>query len=167
MFQGARRRPACRRPRTHDGLTDAQLINEALTALLARHHRSAGIDEAYEATYAARPLDEAVEWGDLESFRSAAAAPWPVFLGEARCGGANRPGSACRRVVAGCGDSRAGGALSGQLNLVDSPQVGLRSWSSVEGDESVRVSAYVPRPKLPHCLGTMWRDPARTGQGYG
>ena len=58
--------------RTHEGLADAQLIDEALTALLARH-RSAEIDEAYAAAYGAHPLDEADEWGDLESFRSGAA----------------------------------------------------------------------------------------------
>lgn len=59
--------------RTREGATDAELIDEALAALLARH-RSAEIDEAYAAAYTAHPLDEADEWGDLESFRSAAAA---------------------------------------------------------------------------------------------
>lgn len=59
--------------RTHEGVADAQLIDEALTALLARH-RSAEIDGAYAAAYDAHPLAEADEWGDLESFRSGAAA---------------------------------------------------------------------------------------------
>jgi hypothetical protein len=52
--------------------TDANLIDEALTALLERH-RSAEVDPSY-AVYAAHPLDEPDEWGDLESFRRAAAA---------------------------------------------------------------------------------------------
>ena len=51
----------------------AELIDEALTALLARY-RSAEIDAAYVAAYAAHPLDEADEWGDLASFRTAAGA---------------------------------------------------------------------------------------------
>jgi hypothetical protein len=59
--------------RTRDGGTDAELIDDALSALLARH-RSAEIDEAYAIAYAAHPLDEADEWGDLDSFRSGAAA---------------------------------------------------------------------------------------------
>lgn len=59
--------------RTRDGITDAELIDEALAALLARH-RSAEIDEAYAAAYTAHPLDEPDEWGDLDSFRSAATA---------------------------------------------------------------------------------------------
>lgn len=59
--------------RTHDGMSDAELIDDALSALLARY-RSAEIDEAYAAAYAAHPLDEVDEWGDLESFRRAAAA---------------------------------------------------------------------------------------------
>jgi hypothetical protein len=52
-------------------LNDAALIDEALTALLARH-REAKIDAAY-AAYDAHPLDEADEWGDLSAFRAAAA----------------------------------------------------------------------------------------------
>ena len=59
--------------RTRAGGTDAELIDDALTALLARH-RSAAIDEAYAIAYAAHPIDEADEWGDLDSFRNAAAA---------------------------------------------------------------------------------------------
>jgi hypothetical protein len=54
------------------GLTDAALLDEALTALLVRH-RAAEIDAAYDA-YDAHPLDEPDDWGDLASFRSAAAA---------------------------------------------------------------------------------------------
>lgn len=51
---------------------DATLLDAALAALIARHRR-AEVDAAY-ATYDDRPLSEADEWGDLESFRSAAAA---------------------------------------------------------------------------------------------
>lgn len=58
--------------RTHGSSTDAELIDAALTSLLARH-RSAEIDEAYAAAYAAQPLDAADDWGDLASFREAAA----------------------------------------------------------------------------------------------
>jgi hypothetical protein len=54
------------------GLTDSALLDEALAALLVRH-RAAEIDAAYSA-YDEHPLDEADEWGDLASFRSAAAA---------------------------------------------------------------------------------------------
>jgi hypothetical protein len=54
------------------GLTDAALLDEALTALLARH-RNAEIDVAY-AAYDAHPLGERDEWGDLGAFRPAAAA---------------------------------------------------------------------------------------------
>ena len=52
--------------------TDAALIDEALRALLASH-RAAEIDASY-AAYDEHPLDEPDEWGDLESFRRAAAA---------------------------------------------------------------------------------------------
>ena len=58
-------RELCRRP------TDAALLDEALAAVIARH-RIAVIDAAYEA-YDAHPIDEPDEWGDLGSFRSAAA----------------------------------------------------------------------------------------------
>jgi hypothetical protein len=58
--------------RTRAGVTDAALIDEALGALLARH-RAAEVDAAY-AAYDEHPLDEADEWGDLASFREAAAA---------------------------------------------------------------------------------------------
>jgi len=54
------------------GLTDAALIDRALAALLAQH-RAAEIDAAY-AVYDSVPLDQADEWGDLASFRSAAGA---------------------------------------------------------------------------------------------
>ena len=54
------------------GVTDAVLIDEALSALLSRH-RAAEIDASYTA-YDEHPLDEADDWGDLASFRRAAAA---------------------------------------------------------------------------------------------
>jgi len=53
-------------------LNDAALLDEALKALLARH-RDSEIDSAYVA-YDEHPLDEADAWGDLASFREAAAA---------------------------------------------------------------------------------------------
>jgi hypothetical protein len=52
-------------------LNDAALLDEALSALVAKH-RQVEIDAAY-AAYDERPLDEADEWGDLASFREAAA----------------------------------------------------------------------------------------------
>jgi hypothetical protein len=58
--------------RARSGATDAALIDEALAALLARH-RSAEVDASY-AAYDEHPLDEPDEWGDLASFRRAAAA---------------------------------------------------------------------------------------------
>jgi hypothetical protein len=54
------------------GLTDSVLLDEALAALLAQH-RSAEIDAGY-AAYDEHPIDEPDEWGDLASFRTAAAA---------------------------------------------------------------------------------------------
>lgn len=54
------------------GRTDAVLIDEALRALLDRH-RAAEVDSSY-AAYDEHPLDERDEWGDLASFRQAAAA---------------------------------------------------------------------------------------------
>ena len=54
------------------GSTDAALIDEALAALLARH-RAAEVNASY-AVYDEHPLDEPDEWGDLASFRRAAAA---------------------------------------------------------------------------------------------
>lgn len=53
-------------------LTDAALLDEALAALLDRH-RAAEIDAAY-AVYDEHPLEEPDAWGDLASFRDAAAA---------------------------------------------------------------------------------------------
>ena len=58
--------------RVRAGITDAALVDEALTALLARH-RAAEVDAAY-AAYDQHPLDEPDAWGDLASFRQAAAA---------------------------------------------------------------------------------------------
>lgn len=52
--------------------SDSVLFDEALGALLGNHRR-AEIDRAYSA-YDEHPVDEADEWGDLASFRSAAAA---------------------------------------------------------------------------------------------
>jgi hypothetical protein len=53
------------------GATDAALVDEALAALLARY-RCAEVDASY-AAYDEHPLDEPDEWGDLASFRRAAA----------------------------------------------------------------------------------------------
>jgi antitoxin MazE5 len=53
------------------GVTDAALIDEALSALLAQH-RSAEIDAGYTA-YHQHPADQSDEWGDLASWRSGAA----------------------------------------------------------------------------------------------
>ena len=58
--------------RARSGATDAALIDAALEALLARH-RAAEVDASY-AAYDEHPLDEPDEWGDLASFRRAAAA---------------------------------------------------------------------------------------------
>lgn len=55
------------------GATDAALIDEALGALVARY-RAAEIDALYAAAYESRPIDEPDAWGDLASFRDAAAA---------------------------------------------------------------------------------------------
>ena len=54
------------------GITDAALVDEALQALLLRH-RSVEVDASY-AAYDEHPIDEPDEWGDLASFRRAAAA---------------------------------------------------------------------------------------------
>jgi hypothetical protein len=54
------------------GSTDAKLLDEALRALLASH-RSGEIDASY-AAYEDHPLDEPDDWGDLATFREAAAA---------------------------------------------------------------------------------------------
>ena len=53
-------------------LADSALIDEALAAVLART-RTAEIEAAY-AAYDRFPLDTSDEWGDLASFRRAAAA---------------------------------------------------------------------------------------------
>ena len=53
-------------------LNDAALLDAALEALLARH-RAAEVDASY-AAYDEAPLDGKDEWGDLASFRQAAAA---------------------------------------------------------------------------------------------
>jgi hypothetical protein len=54
------------------GASDSVLVDEALRSLILRH-RSAELDTEY-AAYDTHPLDEPDEWGDLESFRRAAAA---------------------------------------------------------------------------------------------
>ncbi|MFV0405995.1 MAG: type II toxin-antitoxin system VapB family antitoxin [Propioniciclava sp.] len=57
--------------RIRSGLTDAALVDEALAALVARH-QAAEVDASY-AAYDEHPLDEPDDWGDLASFRRAAA----------------------------------------------------------------------------------------------
>lgn len=54
------------------GLPDSALFDAALAALV-RASRSAEIDAAY-AAYDEHPLDEPDDWGDLATFRDAAAA---------------------------------------------------------------------------------------------
>jgi len=54
------------------GTQDSALLDAALAALLALH-RAAELDAGY-AVYDALPLDQQDEWGDLASFRDAAAA---------------------------------------------------------------------------------------------
>lgn len=56
----------------HTGVTDASLVDEALGALIARY-RSVEVDATY-AAYDEHPLGERDAWGDLETFRRAAAA---------------------------------------------------------------------------------------------
>ena len=51
--------------------TDAALVDEALRAVLAEH-RAAEVDASYEASDT-QPLGEPDEWGDLASWRAAAA----------------------------------------------------------------------------------------------
>jgi hypothetical protein len=58
--------------RTLSTLTDAALLDQALTALLDRH-RAVEIDVAYVA-YDEHPLEAPDAWGDLASFRESAAA---------------------------------------------------------------------------------------------
>jgi antitoxin MazE5 len=57
--------------RLRPNVPDAALLDEALEALIA-HHRAAEIDATYGG-YDEHPLDESDEWGDLASFREAAA----------------------------------------------------------------------------------------------
>lgn len=56
----------------HSTLTDATLIDKALGALAAQD-RAVEIDAAYAADDE-RPLEQSDAWGDLASFREAAAA---------------------------------------------------------------------------------------------
>lgn len=58
--------------RVRSDSTDAALLDAALEALLARE-RAVEIDAAYRA-YDERPIDTKDDWGDLASFREAAAA---------------------------------------------------------------------------------------------
>jgi hypothetical protein len=58
--------------RARPDATDAVLLDEALEALVLRH-RVAEINASY-AAYDEHPLDEVDEWGDLATFREAAAA---------------------------------------------------------------------------------------------
>jgi hypothetical protein len=58
--------------RARSELPDSALLDEALGALLART-RAAEIDASY-AVYESVPLATSDEWGDLASFRDAAAA---------------------------------------------------------------------------------------------
>ena len=57
--------------RSRAGLNDAALLDAALESLLAQERR-AELDAAY-AVYDEVPLDSPDEWGDLASFREAAA----------------------------------------------------------------------------------------------
>ena len=57
--------------RISGGQPDAVLIDEALRSFLLRH-RAAELDAEY-AAYDVHPLDEPDEWGDLATFRAAAA----------------------------------------------------------------------------------------------
>ena len=58
--------------KVRSGSTDAAMVDEALRALLARH-RSVEVDASY-AAYDEHPADEPDAWGDLASWRRAAAA---------------------------------------------------------------------------------------------
>ena len=58
--------------RALDGQPDAVVIDEALRSLLLRH-RAAQFDAEY-AAYDDHPIEEPDAWGDLASFRAAAAA---------------------------------------------------------------------------------------------
>lgn len=52
-------------------LNDAALLDQALKAFVSQH-RAAEIDAGY-GVYDEHPIDEPDEWGDLASFREAAA----------------------------------------------------------------------------------------------
>ena len=58
--------------RALDGQPDAVVIDEALRSLLLRH-RGTQLDAEY-AAYDDHPLEEPDAWGDLATFRAAAAA---------------------------------------------------------------------------------------------
>ena len=58
--------------RLRAGVPDSVLVEEALAALVARN-RATEIDAAYAAAYDKDPLGTKDEWGDLASFRAAAA----------------------------------------------------------------------------------------------
>ncbi len=58
--------------RMRSELADSALMDEALSALLARH-REVELDAAY-AAYDEHPIDEVDDWGDLASFRKVAGA---------------------------------------------------------------------------------------------
>jgi hypothetical protein len=58
--------------RASGGQPDAVLIDQALRSFLLAH-RAVELDSEYNA-YDTHPLDEPDEWGDLASFRQAAAA---------------------------------------------------------------------------------------------
>jgi hypothetical protein len=49
------------------GVSDAELVDQALVALLAQD-RAAEIDGAYAKAYTEHPLSEPDEWGDVEAF---------------------------------------------------------------------------------------------------
>jgi hypothetical protein len=51
---------------------DAALVDAALAALLGQLRR-VEVDQAYVAAYEDHPLEEPDDWGNLESFRRAAA----------------------------------------------------------------------------------------------
>jgi hypothetical protein len=57
--------------RIRPNIPDAALLDEALEALVAKN-RAAEVDASY-AAYDEHPLGEPDEWGDLSSFREAAA----------------------------------------------------------------------------------------------
>ncbi len=57
--------------RVREGIPDSVLLDEAFAALISKH-RAAEADASY-AAYDEHPLTEADEWGDLASFREAAA----------------------------------------------------------------------------------------------